>query len=69
MTGTPLLGYKRLQFNIFLKKESKISVMKTLNEDEKLIPLFWVEEVNYIVYQKLYKYLDFLELYNLNLST
>ncbi|XP_026822399.1 sensory neuron membrane protein 1-like [Rhopalosiphum maidis] len=44
MTGTPLLGYKRLQFNIFLKKESKISVMKTLNEDEKLIPLFWVEE-------------------------
>lgn len=69
MTGTPLLGYKRLQFNIFLKKESKISVMKTLNEDEKLIPLFWVEEVNYIVYQKLYKSLDFLELYNLNLST
>eukprot|EP00102_Acyrthosiphon_pisum_P006877 XP_003240759.3 PREDICTED: LOW QUALITY PROTEIN: sensory neuron membrane protein 1 [Acyrthosiphon pisum] len=44
MTGTPLLGYKRLQFNIFLKRESKINVMKTLNEDEKLIPLFWVEE-------------------------
>jgi len=46
MTGSPLLGYKRLQFNIFLKKEPKINVMKTLNEDEKLIPLFWVEEVN-----------------------
>jgi len=69
MTGTPLLGYKRLQFNIFLKKEPKINVMKTLNEDEKLIPLFWVEEVNYIVYQKLYKSLDLLELYNFNLPT
>jgi len=46
MTGSPLLGYKRMQFNIFVKKESKISIMKTLNEEEKLIPLFWVEEVN-----------------------
>jgi len=46
MTGTPLLGYKRMQFNIFLKKEPKINAMKTLSEDEKLIPLFWIEEVN-----------------------
>lgn len=49
MTGTPLLGYKRLQFNMFLKKESKITVMKTLNEEEKLIPLFWVEEVSRLI--------------------
>lgn len=46
MTGNPLLGHKRLQFNMFLKKESKITVLKTLNEDEKLVPLFWVEEVS-----------------------
>lgn len=39
------MGYKRMQFNMFLKKESKITVMKTLNEEEKLVPLFWVEEV------------------------
>lgn len=45
MTGTPLLGYRRMQFNMFLKKESKITVMKTLSEEERLIPLFWVEEV------------------------
>lgn len=45
MTGAPLLGYKRMQFNIFLKKEPKITLMKTLNEEEKLVPLFWVEEV------------------------
>ncbi|XP_025419540.1 sensory neuron membrane protein 1-like isoform X3 [Sipha flava] len=44
MTGTPLLGYRRMQFNMFLKKEPKITVMKTLNEEEKLVPLFWVEE-------------------------
>jgi len=49
MTGTPLLGYKRLQLNMFLKKESKITVMKTLNEEEKLIPLFWVEEVSRLI--------------------
>lgn len=49
MTGTPLLGYKRLQFNMFLKKESKITVMKTLNEEEKLVPLFWVEEVSRLI--------------------
>jgi len=46
MTGSPLLGFKRMQFNMFLKKEPKISVMASLNEEEKLIPLFWVEEVN-----------------------
>lgn len=34
-----------MQFNMFLKKEPKITLMKTLNEEEKLIPLFWVEEV------------------------
>lgn len=45
MTGTPLVGFKRMQFNMFLKKENKVSIMKTLNEEEKLIPLFWVEEV------------------------
>lgn len=45
MTGTPLLGYRRMQFNMFVKKESKITVMKTLNDEEKLVPLFWVEEV------------------------
>lgn len=45
MTGAPLLGYKRMQFNMFLKKEPKITLMKTLNDEEKLIPLFWVEEV------------------------
>lgn len=45
VTGTPLVGYKRLQFNMFLKKEPKITIMKTLNEEEKLVPLFWVEEV------------------------
>ncbi|VVC32481.1 CD36 family [Cinara cedri] len=44
MTGAPLVGYKRLQFNMFLKKEPKISTMKTLNTEEKLIPMFWVEE-------------------------
>lgn len=46
MTGTPLLGFKRMQFNMFLKKESKISVMNSLSDEEKLVPLFWVEEVN-----------------------
>lgn len=60
MTGTPLVGYKRLQFNIFIKKEPKISVMKTLNEEEKLVPLFWVEEVNdifpFLYYILIYNY-------------
>jgi len=31
---------------MFLKKESKISVMNSLSDEEKLVPLFWVEEVN-----------------------
>lgn len=53
MTGSPLLGYKRMQFNMFLKKESKITLMKTLNEEEKLVPLFWVEEVNKLLYSNI----------------
>ncbi|XP_050423763.1 sensory neuron membrane protein 1-like isoform X2 [Adelges cooleyi] len=44
MTGSPLLGFKRMQFNMFLKKESKIALMKELSQEERLIPLFWVEE-------------------------
>lgn len=46
MTGTPVVGFRRMQFSMFLKKEPKISIMKNLSEEERLVPLFWVEEVN-----------------------
>ncbi|XP_050524851.1 sensory neuron membrane protein 1-like [Daktulosphaira vitifoliae] len=44
MTGTPVVGFRRMQFSMFLTKESKISIMKNLSEEERLVPMFWIEE-------------------------
>ncbi|KAK5643369.1 hypothetical protein RI129_007214 [Pyrocoelia pectoralis] len=42
MTGTPVSGKKRLQFNLPLEPVEKVNVMK--NVPTALLPLLWVEE-------------------------
>ncbi|KDR22466.1 Lysosome membrane protein 2, partial [Zootermopsis nevadensis] len=42
LTGTPMLGYKRLQFNIIIRKVNKFAPMKNLRA--MLFPIFWVDE-------------------------
>ncbi|PNF38578.1 hypothetical protein B7P43_G03985 [Cryptotermes secundus] len=42
LTGTPMLGYKRLQFNIILRKVSKFTPMKNLHA--MIFPILWVDE-------------------------
>lgn len=44
MTGTPVLGKKRLQFNLPMFPIPKIEVMK--DSHDALVPLLWVEEVS-----------------------
>lgn len=44
MTGTPLLAVKRMQFNLPLAPNPKITLMKTL--PVSLHPIFWLEEVS-----------------------
>lgn len=43
MTGTPVSGKKRLQFNLPLMPIPKVNVMKGV--PNTLLPLLWVEEV------------------------
>jgi hypothetical protein len=38
-----MLGYKRLQFNIIVRKVSRFAPMKNLHA--MLFPIFWVDEV------------------------
>jgi hypothetical protein len=45
LTGTPILGYKRLQFNIILHKVSKFTPMNDLRA--MIFPIFWVDEVRF----------------------
>lgn len=45
MTGTPMLGHKRLQFSINVHKVSKFAPMKDLRA--MLFPVLWVEEVRF----------------------
>lgn len=40
-----MLGYKRLQFNIIIRKVNKFAPMKNLRA--MLFPIFWVDEVRY----------------------
>ena len=41
-TGTPVMAFKRLQFNIPIKAVEKFKLMKKF--PEAMLPLFWVEE-------------------------
>ena len=43
LTGTPLLTYKRVQFNVNMRRVRKLELTKTL--PTVLIPAIWVEEV------------------------
>lgn len=43
LTGTPLQGGKRVQFNMFLKPINQITLTENLTTS--LVPTIWVEEV------------------------
>lgn len=43
LTGTPLRGGKRVQFNMFLKSINRITITENLTT--VLMPAIWVEEV------------------------
>lgn len=42
MTGTPIKGYKRIQFNVPTGPIPKLRIMKSF--PEALFPLFWLED-------------------------
>jgi hypothetical protein len=44
LTATPLVGYKRLQFNIAVHPIDKIDLMKEI--PTVLLPMLWVQEVS-----------------------
>jgi hypothetical protein len=44
MTATPLVGFKRLQFNIAVHAIDKIDLMK--ETPTVLLPILWVQEVS-----------------------
>lgn len=44
LTATPLVGYKRLQFNIAVHPIDKIDLMKEI--PTVLLPILWVQEVS-----------------------
>ncbi|XP_065212463.1 sensory neuron membrane protein 1 [Planococcus citri] len=44
ITGTPVAGKRRLQFNMFVQQIKKITVMKELAPEPFLMPLLWVDE-------------------------
>nr|ALV87596.1 sensory neuron membrane protein 1 [Drosicha corpulenta] len=44
ITGTPLSGRRRLQFNMFLKNVPKITVLQNITGPPVLVPLIWIEE-------------------------
>jgi hypothetical protein len=43
LTATPLVGYKRLQFNIAIHAIDKMDLMKDI--PTVLLPILWVQEV------------------------
>lgn len=43
MTGTPIVGKKRMQLNMPMYPIPKIDIMKTV--PDTLVPLLWIEEV------------------------
>lgn len=45
MTGSPLAARNRLQFSIPFVPMPKVDVMK--NVPDTLVPMFWVEEVQF----------------------
>lgn len=47
ITGTPVAGKRRIQFNMFIQRIKKVNVMKELAEEPFLMPIFWVDEVKF----------------------
>lgn len=45
ITGTPVEGKRRMQFNMFVHKVKKVTLMKELPEEQIMFPIFWVDEV------------------------
>lgn len=42
MTGTPIMAYKKIQFNVLVGPIPKLKLMKAF--PEALFPIFWVED-------------------------
>lgn len=60
-TGYPLRGYKRAQFNMFVRKVDQIDFTNKLKTF--VMPIIWVEEVNLIISFYYIKMMDLILLY------
>lgn len=51
LTATPMLGQRRIQFNLQLMPVPKVALMK--NVSEALHPILWIEEVKFLGFNSL----------------
>lgn len=45
-TGTPLIGSKRVQFNMFVRKVNGVPYLDAVKVP-RLVPILWLDEVSY----------------------